>query len=173
MIATASDGDHEVTLGRHTYLVRIVRPSDERALLDMFARSSAEDLRLRCLGTIKDFPQQAAARLARCDGTDEMALVAVDEEEAGHPLVGVVHIVREPEAASAEYDILVRTDKKGLGIGYQLMSDMLACARRTGFAKIEGYIAAENHVMLQMATELGFTFDRSDTGVVRVSAHLG
>jgi acetyltransferase len=172
MILTASASDHEVSLGRHIYLVRTVRPSDEPALFDMFSRSSAEDLRLRCLGTIKDFPRQAAARLVQCDGSNEMALVAVDEEEADRPIVAVVHIVREPKAATAEYDILVRTDKKGLGIGYQLMSDMLAFARANGLAKIEGYISSENRPMLQMATELGFTLDRADAGVVRVTAHL-
>jgi acetyltransferase len=171
MIAAGPATDHEVLLRRHSYLVRTVLPSDEAALLDMFLRSSPEDLRLRCLGTVKDFPRIAAARLVQCDGVSEMALVAVDQEAAGRPIVGVVHIVREGEAA-AEYDILVRTDKKGLGIGYQLMSDMLAFARISGFATIDGYISAENRAMLQMATELGFTLDRADAGVVRVKAAL-
>ena len=73
---------HLVSLSHHSYLIRSVSGSDELALFDMFARSSPEDLRLRCLGVIKDFPRLAAARVARCDRDREIALVAVDGEGA-------------------------------------------------------------------------------------------
>ena len=72
--------EHLVSLSHHSYLIRSVSGSDELALFDMFARSSPEDLRLRCLGMIKDFPRLAAARLARCDRDREIALVAIDGE---------------------------------------------------------------------------------------------
>ena len=109
--------EHLVSLSHHSYLIRSVSGSDELALFDMFARSSPEDLRLRCLGMIKDFPRLAAARLARCDRDREIALVAVDGEGAAPgEIVGVAHLIEEPaEPSCAEFDILVRTDVKGHG----------------------------------------------------------
>ena len=80
---------------------------------------------------IKDFPRLAAARLARCDRDLEIALVAVDGEGAAPgEIVGVVHLIEEPaEPGCAEFDILVRTDVKSHGVGFQLMTDVLARAR--------------------------------------------
>ena len=72
--------EHLVSLSHHSYLIRSVSGSDELALFDMFARSSPEDLRLRCLGMIKDFPRLKAARLARCDRDREIALVDLRPE---------------------------------------------------------------------------------------------
>jgi hypothetical protein len=62
------------------HLIRSVSGSDELALFEMFARSSPEDLRMRCLGMIKDFPRLKAARLARCDRDREIALVDLRPE---------------------------------------------------------------------------------------------
>lgn len=166
--------EHPVSLDHHSYLIRPVRSSDEAALVDMFSRSSAEDIRLRCLGTIKDFPHLAAARLARCDSDREVALVAIDAESSGsREIVGVVHLVKEPnEPDSAEFDIMVRTDMKGRGVGFQLMKDVLAWARERGLKKIVGYVLYENRAMLLMASELGFGAKHVETGIVLVTARL-
>jgi acetyltransferase len=166
--------EHLVSLSHHSYLIRSVSGSDELALFDMFSRSSPEDLRLRCLGMIKDFPRLAAARLARCDRDREIALVAVDGEGAAPgEIVGVAHLIEEPaEPGCAEFDILVRTDVKSHGVGFQLMKDVLARARERRLTKIVGFIAGENHAMLLMATELGFVRDHAEMGTVRVTAML-
>ena len=88
-------------------------------------------------------------------------------------IVGAVHLVRDPAVPTeAEYDVLVRTDMKGKGVGYQLMTDALALARERGFERIVGYISSENHAMLQMVGELGFTLGPAEAGVQRVVAEL-
>ncbi|MBV9703219.1 MAG: N-acetyltransferase [Methylobacteriaceae bacterium] len=166
--------EREVRLSRHRYLIRPLLSADESGLVDMFSRSSPEDIRLRCLGTIKDFPHLAAKRLAGCDSTHEVALVAIDAEASGPgEIVGVVHLVDEPtEPGTAEFDIMVRTDMKGHGVGFQLMKDVLAQARRRGLKKIVGYVFYENRTMLLMASELGFGLEHVETGIVRVTAQL-
>ena len=119
-------------------------------------------------------PHLAAKRLAGCDSTHEVALVAIDAEVSGPgEIVGVVHLVDEPtEPGTAEFDIMVRTDMKGHGVGFQLMKDVLAQARRRGLKKIIGYVFYENSAMLLMASELGFKLAHVETGIVRVTAHL-
>jgi hypothetical protein len=52
------------------------------------------------------------------------------------------------------------------------MKDVLARARERRLTKIVGFIAGENHVMLLMASELGFVLDHAEMGTVRVTAML-
>ncbi len=67
-----------------------MRRSDEAGLRDMFLRCSTDDLRLRCFGISKTFPEVFAARLARLTGGAEFAILAVAPSgEVG----GVVHAV--------------------------------------------------------------------------------
>ena len=169
-----SAADHQVSLSRHSYVIRPLRSSDEPALIDMFSRSSPEDVRLRCLGAVKEFPHLAAARLARGDSEKEIALVAADaESDEPREIVGVAHLINQPdEPGGAEFDIMVRTDLKGHGVGFQLMSDILTKARERGLKRIVGYVLWENRPMLQMASELGFTTEHIEPGAVRITALL-
>jgi acetyltransferase len=166
--------EHQVSLSSHSYVIRPLRSADEPALVGMFSRSSPEDIRLRCLGAVKDFPHLAAARLAQCDNDKEIALVAVDAEGLEPAeIVGVVHLISDPDAPDgAEFDIMVRTDLKGHGVGFQLMKDILAKARERGLKRIVGYVMWENRPMLLMASELGFTTEHIEPGTVRITALL-
>jgi len=172
--AARADGEALVSLSHHPYLIRPTTSADEPAVFGMFSQSSAYDLRLRCLGAIKDFPRQAAARLTHCDAGHEIALVAVDAEGAQPgEIVGLVHLIDEPgQPGCAEFDIMVRTDLHGHGIGFQLMKEILARARGRGIKTVVGFVAGENSAMLWMAGELGFAFDHAEAGVVRVAAQL-
>ena len=150
------------------YRTRPVRRSDEAGLRDMFGRCSTEDLRLRCFGLSKSFPDTFAARLARVAGEAEFAIAAVSP--AGE-IGGVVHAVGLPGAAGeADYDIMVRTDLKGQGIGARLMRDMLAEAARRGFRTVNGDVLMANRAMLLLAGDLGFRRVAAEGGVVRISA---
>lgn len=100
--------------------------------------------------------------------------MAIDGEGAAPgEIVGVAHLIEEPaEPGCAEFDILVRTDVKGHGVGFQLMKDVLARARERRLTKIVGFIAGDNHAMLLMTSELGFVRDHAEMGTVRVTAML-
>jgi acetyltransferase len=159
--------------GGKRLIVRPIRPEDEPRLVEMVERSSPEDVRLRFLGALKEFPHLMAARLSQIDYDREMALVAIDPEEPTRgEIVGVSRIVADPENDKAEYAVMVRSDLKGRGLGFQLMKDILAYARRRGIKTVEGDVLAENRTMLQMAAELGFVRQESEGGVVRVGLNL-
>ena len=149
------------------YRIRPVRRSDEVKLRDMFLRCSIDDLRLRCFGLSKTFPETFAARLAGLTGGAEFAIAAVSPaDEIG----GVVHAVELPGAVGeADYDIMVRTDLKGQGIGSRLMRDMLTEAARSGFNTVNGDVLMSNRAMLLLAGDLGFRRVAFEGGVVRIS----
>jgi acetyltransferase len=138
----------------------------------MVARSALEDVRLRFLGPLKEFPRLMAARLSQIDYDREMALIAVDPAAKSREILGVSRIVADPENERAEFAVMVRSDMKGHGLGFQLMKDILACARKRGTKVVHGEVLQENTTMLRMAAELGFQRDRAESGVVSVSMRL-
>jgi acetyltransferase len=172
MMQTAAE--HEITIaGGEHLLVRPVQPSDEESLAAMFAQASPEDIRFRCFGAIKDFPHAMASRLTRIDREREVTLVAVAEDGEPGAILGVVHIVCETlHPDTAEYDIMIRSDHKGHGLGYLLMREILAEAGRRGLKAVEGYILRENKAMVIMAREHGFRPVAQEDDMVIMRAEL-
>ncbi|MBO0664531.1 bifunctional acetate--CoA ligase family protein/GNAT family N-acetyltransferase [Jiella sp. MQZ9-1] len=151
--------EHDVALRDGTaFHLRPIRPEDEDALAEMVMACAPEDLRLRFMGPMKAFPHQTAARFTQIDYDREMALIAV-APSAGYgegPIFGVVRIVADPENEDAEFAVLVRSDMKGRGLGYVLMSAILDHARARGLVRVHGEILRENIGMRNLARDLGF-----------------
>ena len=152
-------------------ILRPIRPEDEPGLVDVVRRSDPKDVRMRFLGSVKDFPHVMAARLSQIDYDREMAFVA---EEANGDLCGVVRVISDPENEKAEYAIMVRSDMKGKGLGYRLMNEILDYARSRGTKKVYGDVMRENGPMLHMAEDLGFRriAGSEDPSVARVVIDL-
>ncbi|TSD85490.1 bifunctional acetate--CoA ligase family protein/GNAT family N-acetyltransferase [Mycobacterium sp. KBS0706] len=157
-----------------TFTLRPVRPEDEPAMREMLQRSSPEDIRLRFFGPMR-LDHDFAARLTQIDYDREMALVAEEAEDGRPVLLGTVRIVADPDNVAAEYGIMVRSDLKGQGLGYRMMTEVIAYARSRGLARISGEILRENATMLRMAEELGFKRETvpDEPGLVRVTISLG
>ncbi len=167
--------EHEITIdGAQRLLVRPIRPEDEPRLIEMVAKSSPHDVRLRFFGPLKEAPRLLSARLSQIDYDREMALVAVDPatEPGSGEILGVSRIVADPDNERAEFAVMVRTDMKGRGLGFQLMKDILAVLRNRGTKIVHGDVLSENTAMLQMAEELGFVRDGSEAGIIHVSLTL-
>lgn len=159
--------EQEIDLADGTaLLLRPIRPEDEAALVAMVERCTPRDLRLRFMGQIRTFPHQTAARFSQIDYDREMALVAIGPvDETGIPaILGVVRLVSDPENEAAEFAVLVRSDMKGRGLGYRLMTAILDYGRRRGLQRVYGEILRENATMLRMARELGFKTADTEPG---------
>ena len=114
-------------------------------------------MRLRFFAPIKDFSHGFIARLTQIDYARAMAFVAIDE--ASGALLGVVRLHADANYVSGEYAILVRSDLKGQGLGWQLMQLMIEYARSEGIRTINGQVLRENTMMLDMCRELGFRIE--------------
>jgi acetyltransferase len=155
-----------------TIFVRPVRPDDEEMFLAFFAHVSTADLRLRFFAPVKEFTHEFIARLTQLDYGRAMALVAISEITG--EMLGAVRLHADANYDSGEYAILVRSDMKGKGLGWQLMRLIISYATWLGLRTITGQVLQENHVMLSMCAALGFSIcsDPGDHGLKVVSLAL-
>ncbi|HEY1259232.1 MAG TPA: bifunctional acetate--CoA ligase family protein/GNAT family N-acetyltransferase [Stellaceae bacterium] len=154
-----------------TVRMRPLRPEDEPMLQDLAAHMSHEDLRLRFFAPVRGLTREVAARLSQLDYDRELALLA---EIAGVP-VGVAHIFADPDKLRAEFAVAVRSDWKGRGVGYLLMTRLIDIARQRGIGELVGEVLRENAPMLQICRELGFAVGpkEADPAVLLVCKPLG
>ena len=152
-------------------LLRPVRPEDEPAFQEGFAKLTPEEIRLRFFAPIKALGHVQAARLTQIDYDREMALVLAEPGAPGKSeLYGVARITADPDNARAEYAILVRHDMTGMGLGRLLMRRIIDYARKRGIGEIFGDVLRENATMLRLCQDLGFTQISvpDEPGLVRV-----
>ena len=132
--------------------VRPIRPEDEEILKRFLAKIDSEDLRLRFFLPVKEFGHAFISRLTQLDYARAIAFLALQSDE----IVGVVRLHCDANHERAEFAVLVRSDLKGRGIGWQLMQLVIEFARTEGLRAIDGQVLRENATMLKMCRELGF-----------------
>jgi acetyltransferase len=139
--------------GRAVY-VRPLRPDDEPLYGPFLAKVTAEDLRRRLFAPVKDFGHAFLVRFTQIDYARAMAFIALDE--ATGEMLGVARLHDNADNGSAEFAILIRSDLKTHGLGWQLMQMIIDYGRAKGLRAIEGQVLRENAAMLKMCRELGF-----------------
>ena len=135
--------------------MRPIRPEDTPLIDDLLEHTDSEDSRMRFLSPLRRLPRQLAARLTQIDYDREMAFVLfTDESKSEIAVVG--RLSETPDRERAEYAILVRSDKQGIGLGYSMMQHLIAYCRARGVGEMYGHVLRENVSMLDMCKELGF-----------------
>ncbi|AWM88141.1 bifunctional acetate--CoA ligase family protein/GNAT family N-acetyltransferase [Microvirga sp. 17 mud 1-3] len=140
--------------GREAF-VRPVRPEDEEEFRRFFEQVTPEDLRLRFFAPVRDFSHTFLARLTQIDYARAIAFVAFDRETG--EMMGAVRLHADANHETGEYAILLRSDLKGIGLGWSLMRMMIEWAKVEGLRVIEGQVLRENATMLDMCRQLGFS----------------
>lgn len=162
--------ERHITLsdGSETF-VRPVRPEDDALFRAFFARVTDEDLRLRFFQSVKHFSHEFIARLTQLDYARSIALVAIDPGNG--EMLGAVRLLADADYDRGEYGILIRSDLKGAGLGWQLMRIMIDYAHWQGLRQVEGQVLRENRTMLAMCRQLGFTLkpDPDDASITNVT----
>ena len=154
MAAYPKEWERHLTLqdGKAVY-VRPIRPEDEPLYGPLFAVETAEDLRRRFFGAVK-LSHALIAGFTQIDYAEAMAFIALDE--ATGEMLGVARLHTAAGGDSGEYAILVRSDLKSHGLGWQLMQLIIGYARTRGLRCVEGQVLHDNTSMLDMCRELGF-----------------
>ena len=142
------------TAGGHNIFIRPIKPIDEHLYQAFIHRLLPEDIRFRFIAPQKEFSHKFIARFTQIDYARAMAFVALSQDRK--ELLGVVRLAADPDYTTAEFAIVVRSDLKGQGIGWELMQQLIYYADAEGLRDLHGNVLAANTRMLQMCSELGF-----------------
>lgn len=134
-------------------ILRPVRPEDAPKLVETVQLCSPEDVRRRFCGGMQRLRLDQAARLSQIDYDRQMALVV---EDAAGRILGVGRLDFDPEVETAEYALLVRSDRQNHGLGGRLLQAILDYAAGRGARQVWGDVARDNGRMLELAQALGF-----------------
>lgn len=163
----------ELTDGSRVRL-RPIRPEDEPALREAFKKLTPQDVRFRFFTVMGALSHELAARLTQIDYDREMALLAAPEGDP-RDLWGVVRLAADPDIETAEFALVVRSDRQNLGLGRLLLGQLIAYARRRGITRLWGGVMRENRGMRELVANLGFSLSEdSETGeTVTATLDLG
>lgn len=139
-----------------TIRLRPIRPEDAPTLQQLFRSLTPEDRRKRLFSSMRELPDELAARLTQIDYDREMVLVALDPDEP-ELFWGGARIAADADNRRAEYSVTIRSDKQGLGLGRICLERVLDYAKARGIEEVWGSVLAENDGMLGLAERLGFT----------------
>ena len=115
--------------------IRSIRPEDKGLYRDFVAKVAPNDVRLRLFTARPKLSHRFLAQLTQID------------------------YARDPDYTKAEFAILVRSDLKGYGLGWQLMTHLIRYANTEKLQELHGLVLMENASMLKMCRELGFAID--------------
>jgi len=155
--------------------LRPIRPEDATALETLLARASPEDTRMRFFTPLRRMGRQQLVRMTQIDYDREMAFVLTAGSGASPAeLIGVGHLIGDPDNERAEFAILVRSDLHRRGIGRLLMTRLIEYARARGLSEIFGHVLRENAPMLGLCAALGLDVPTSpdEFDTVKVNLHL-
>ncbi|WP_319498894.1 bifunctional acetate--CoA ligase family protein/GNAT family N-acetyltransferase [uncultured Cohaesibacter sp.] len=134
--------------------IRPMRPEDEALFPSFFERVTDDDMRLRFFSAARSMSHAFIARLTQIDYARSMAFIALDKGSG--EMLGSVRLMGDTDHEKGEYAVMVRSDLKGLGLGWILMKLILAYAEKDGFKEVEGEVLRSNQTMRQMCEALGF-----------------
>ncbi len=141
------------------YRLRSICPEDAPALQRAFARMDIDDRRTRLFAPTRELSDEAAAQFCNLDEDTEMCLVLEHAAEPGE-ILGGCRLMGDPDGASAEFSVSLRSDMKGYGLGRVLMETLLKEAPALGFREVWGSILADNGAMVALCRKLGFAVRR-------------
>jgi RimJ/RimL family protein N-acetyltransferase len=152
--------------------IRPIRPDDEALYGPFLAALTPDDVRMRLFAPVKELSHDLLTYFTHVDYTGAMAFIALDERTGEMLAVARLHNITT--GRSGEYAIIVRSDLKSHGLGWQLMQLTIEYARAKGLRAIDGKVLHENQTMLDMCRELGFAIssDPKDASICNVTLEL-
>lgn len=149
-----------ITLAGDRLRIRPIRPEDEPQMVAFHGALSDRSVQMRYLGSISYQHRIGHERLTRVCAIDydlEMALVAeaMDGGARGE-IVGVGRLVRDMEANSGEFALIITDAFQRRGLGAELLKRLVQVGRDEQLDAIEGWIATSNAAMRELSSKLGF-----------------
>ena len=166
-MATPPEHHREIQVGDTTVNIRTIRPTDREIGIDFVKRLSPTAKYLRYHHAIEELATDTLDRFLNPDYPDEMALIAVIQDEnstltTGTRQIAVARYHRGATPEDAEIAIAVADDWQGRGVGRQLLIDLREFALGVGIRHLVAKVLPQNGQMLALARKLGFQYETAD-----------
>ena len=130
---------------------RPVRPDDNVLFRRMWPRLSRETVYRRFHAPVHRLPVETVRRLVEVDHHLREAVVAV----VGGEVVGVARYDRSPaDPATAEFAIVVEDAWQGMGVGRQLLTELVALAAERGVDVLTATVQPDNDRVISLIRRL-------------------
>jgi GNAT superfamily N-acetyltransferase len=130
---------------------RPVQPDDAALFGRLWPRLSPDTVYRRFHSPIHDLPPEAVRRLVTVDHDRREAVAAI----VGGEVVGVARYDRSPDdPATAEFAILVEDAWQGMGLGRQLLTELVALAAARGIATLTATVQRDNERVIGLIRRL-------------------
>jgi acyl-CoA hydrolase/RimJ/RimL family protein N-acetyltransferase len=136
--------------------IRPIKPSDDKALRDMFYALSEKSIAFRFFQAIKSFPLKFIQDFTAVDYSKDMAVAAFVQDLGGEQIVGVAHYYNNPANHRAEVSFLVRDDWQAKGLGTDLLEILTEIARKRAIIGFEARVLVANQLMMAVFYNSGF-----------------
>lgn len=143
-----------VTRGGLKLNVRPAVQDDEPGLIEFFRQASPEDLRFRFLSAVGNAGHSLVQPLVEVDHERTENLLAFDDRDGR--LAATAMIAADDRMEDAEVAIMVRSDLKGLGAGWSMLSHSCDYARQRGYQRIHSVELGDNRRAIALEKEMGF-----------------
>jgi GNAT superfamily N-acetyltransferase len=130
---------------------RPVRPDDRAGFYRMWPRLSRETIYRRFHAPVHRLPAETVRRLVEVDHDLREAVVA----DLGGEVLGVARYDRSPtDPTTAEFAIVVEDAWQGVGIGRQLLNDLVALAAERGVRELTATTQPDNAQVIGLIRRL-------------------
>jgi GNAT superfamily N-acetyltransferase len=130
---------------------RPVQPDDDVLFRRLWPRLSPETVYRRFHSPIHGLPTETVQRLVTVDHDRREAVAAI----VGGEVVGVARYDRSPtDPATAEFAILVEDAWQGMGLGRQLLTELVELAAARGVATLKATVQRDNERVIGLIRRL-------------------
>lgn len=131
-----------------------------------------DDLRFRFLGGVKEVSHERLVAMTRSDDPQTHNFLAFSTDGI---LIAVAMLASDAADRNGEVAICIRSDRKHLGVGWELLGYIAHYAEELGLDAIESIESRENRAAIDVERNMGFTVatDPDDATLVLVRRELG
>jgi acetyltransferase len=148
--------------------IRPILPEDEPLLAKFHTTLSDRTVYMRYLQPMMltdRVVHERLARLCHCDYDREIALVALDQTNDGEQrILGVGRLSKVHGLDDARLSVLVGDPFQGMGIGSQLIRQIVEVAKGEHIHRLTATLTTDNLVMQHIFQKLGFSLEPASDG---------
>ncbi|MCA9555965.1 MAG: GNAT family N-acetyltransferase, partial [Myxococcales bacterium] len=165
--------EHFYEFGDERWLVRPLKPTDERRLQEFFYSHKPETVYNRYFAVKKSLGHREASELCCVDYRDRMAYGVFENREHGHRIIAVGRYYLDNRRNRAEIAVVVHEERRRRGIARHLISQLRLYAKKQGITGFYSEVLPSNKPVLEMHRRLGHDVIWSpDEGIYRIQYSL-